>query len=182
VKKDPMREVQTARLRLIPGTTDMVKAAIDDHIRLAGLLGASIPGAWPGHDLREVLPQFHQRMVEDAAFENWVVWFWVLRRETGGDILVGDGGFMGLPDDDGRVEIGYSILPDYRRRGYAREGVEGLLKVAFGIRGIDTVMAETEKSNAASIRLLEKLGFARMAGAEGTDTLWFALTRQVYET
>ncbi|MDD4050453.1 MAG: GNAT family N-acetyltransferase [candidate division Zixibacteria bacterium] len=181
MKKSPTSEVRTARLRLIPGTAAMVKAAVDNHVRLADFLGASIPKTWPGDDLRDVLPQFHERMVEDSAFENWVVWFWVSRGDSGGDVLVGDGGFMGLPDEDGTVEIGYSILPEFRRQGYAREGVAGLLAVAFGIREIDTVMAETEKDNAASIHLLEKLGFCRMLGAGETGTVWFALTRRTYE-
>ncbi len=177
-----MSEVHTVRLRLIPGTAAMVKAAVEDHARLAELLGASIPAPWPGKDLREVLPQFHDRMMEDTALENWVVWFWVRRGDQGaGDMLIGDGGFMGLPDANGSVEIGYSVLPSFRRQGYAREGVAGLLAVAFDRAEIKTVMAETVNDNAASIGVLERLGFCRIGGAGETATAWFALTRTEYE-
>jgi [ribosomal protein S5]-alanine N-acetyltransferase len=177
-----MPEVLTARLRLIPATAAMVGAAVDDHDRLADYLAASIPRTWPRGDLREVLPHFHERMMEDRALENWVLWFWVRRGDgDGGDVLIGDGGFMGLPDGNGSVEIGYSILSIFRRQGYAQEGVTGLLSVAFDRPGIKTVMAETEGSNVASIGLLEKLGFCGIRGADETSTRWFALPRTEYE-
>lgn len=180
--REPVTEVRTARLRLVPATAAMVKAAIDDRRKLAATLNVSIPDSWPGDDLREVLPEFHEQMQANAAFERWVVWFWILRGDAGwDDELIGDGGFMGLPDADGRVEIGYSIVPEHRRRGYGREGVAGMLGTAFAFPEIETVMAETEKENVASIRVLESLGFCRIVGAGTTSKAWFALTRGEYE-
>jgi [ribosomal protein S5]-alanine N-acetyltransferase len=179
---EPVTEVRTARLRLVAATAEMVKAAIEDRSRLAAILNASVPVGWPGGDLQEVLPQFHERMRADAAFERWVVWFWILRGDSKrSDVLIGDGGFMGLPDADGRVEIGYSIVPEFRRHGYASEGVMGLLDVAFALPEVATVMAETEKENIASIHVLERLGFCRIVGAGTTARTWFALTRGEYE-
>ena len=182
VKKNLTPEVHTARLRLIPGTAAMVKAALNDHARLAEGLAASVPENWPAEDLREVLPQFYDQMVDNPALENWVVWFWVRRGERGAeDVLIGDAGFLGLPDDNGSVEIGYSILSQFRRHGYAREGVAGLLAVAFTRPEITMVMAETRSGNAASIGVLEKFGFCRINGADKSDSTWFAMTRQEYE-
>lgn len=182
MNKNPEKELRTARLRLVAASAEMVAAAMDDRSRLATMVKASIPESWPGNDLAEVLPQFYKRMIQDTAFEHWVVWFWILRGESGqGDILIGDGGFMGLPDADGRVEIGYSILPEFRRRGYGREGVAGMVGAAFALPEVATVMAETEKDNDASIRLLESLNFCRILGAGSTSHTWFALTRGEYE-
>lgn len=182
MNENPGKELRTARLRLVAASAEMVAAAVDDRSRLATILKATIPKSWPGNDLAEVLPQFHERMTQDAAFEHWIVWFWILRGDSRrGDILIGDGGFMGLPDGDGRVEIGYSILPEFRRRGYGREGVAGMVGAAFALPEVATVMADTEKDNEASIRLLEGLGFCRILGAGSTSHTWFALTRGEFE-
>ena len=41
------------------------------------------------------------------------------------------------------MEIGYSILADYQRRGFASEAVRGLLDNAYAHRDITRVIAET---------------------------------------
>jgi [ribosomal protein S5]-alanine N-acetyltransferase len=60
-----------------------------------------------------------------------------------------------LPD----VDLGYAFLPEFWSRGYATESARAVLDWAAD-RGIDRVLAIVSPANAASIRLLEKLGFA----------------------
>ena len=40
--------------------------------------------------------------------------------------VVGSIGFHGPPDEQGRLEIGYSVDPRYRRQGFAREAVRAM--------------------------------------------------------
>jgi ribosomal-protein-alanine N-acetyltransferase len=73
--------------------------------------------------------------------------------------------FFGPPNDR-TVEIGYSIVPEHRRRGYATEAARALIAWARGQAGVDTVLARCNDDNQPSIRTLERLGFARAGEAE----------------
>ena len=58
-------------------------------------------------------------------------------------------------------ELGYVFHPDHWGRGYATEAVRGLLDLAFGQWGVRRVTARCNPDNAASWRLLERVGFRR---------------------
>jgi ribosomal-protein-alanine N-acetyltransferase len=61
-------------------------------------------------------------------------------------------------------DIGFAFLSEYRSRGYALEAASAVRTDAHVRLGIDPLYAIVNPDNAASIRLLEKLGFrfARM--------------------
>lgn len=63
-------------------------------------------------------------------------------------------------DELADVDLGFAFLPEFRGRGYAREAAEAVLDHAREILGFDRVVAIVAAQNAASISLLEKLGFA----------------------
>lgn len=97
--------------------------------------------------------------------------FWLLLRKAD-RAVVGSADFKGPPDESGAVEIGYGLGAAYERNGYMTEAVRALCAWALGQAGVSSVIAETEKDNQASRRVLEKCGFARdRAGA----TLWWRL-------
>jgi RimJ/RimL family protein N-acetyltransferase len=75
--------------------------------------------------------------------------------------LVGWGGFKGPPDSDGAVEIGYAIAPGWEGRGVATAAVRRLLREAWAVPAIGHVLAHTLPGRGASVRVLEKAGFAR---------------------
>lgn len=72
---------------------------------------------------------------------------------------VGCAGFHGPPDAAGMVELGYSVDPALRRRGYARAALELLLTRAAGEPAVCTVRATVSPENEASINLLLQYGF-----------------------
>jgi RimJ/RimL family protein N-acetyltransferase len=55
------------------------------------------------------------------------------------------------------VDIGYAFLPQYGGQGYAFEAAQGVLAHARAL-GLKRLVATVVPENAASIRLLEKLG------------------------
>jgi RimJ/RimL family protein N-acetyltransferase len=57
------------------------------------------------------------------------------------------------------VEIGYSLLPDFRHAGLATEMVKGLIEWARRNPRVETIEAETTPDNLPSIRVLERAGF-----------------------
>jgi ribosomal-protein-alanine N-acetyltransferase len=69
---------------------------------------------------------------------------------------------MGGPDQEGVVEVGYSIVPENRNQGYATEMARGLIAWAFQEKGIKAVTAACLDNNIGSIKVLEKVGMRRL--------------------
>ncbi len=81
---------------------------------------------------------------------------WVIEKTDGTHI--GDLCFKGL--DAGRnPEIGYGILAEYRRQGFATEAVRLALEWAFRHPQVTAVEAEADPENEASRKVLMKCGF-----------------------
>jgi RimJ/RimL family protein N-acetyltransferase len=74
--------------------------------------------------------------------------------------VVGAGGVKAPPLDDGEVEIGYGMAPAYRGRGFATHAARGLTEEALA-HGASRVSAFTVPGNAASWRLLQRIGYRR---------------------
>lgn len=76
----------------------------------------------------------------------------------------------GTPGDD-EAEIIYALAPDRWGRGYATELVRGMLDWAWRESGLVRVLATVDPDNAASLALLEKLGFEPLGAGVDADGL-----------
>lgn len=150
----------TRRLALVPASVEMLRADAADRGRFAGMLGARIPGSWPQAMYGDALKHLDAWMKPGHLAVGWGVWYVVLREPEA--VLIGTVGFKGPPDDQVRVEVGYGIVEDHQRRGYASEATAALVEHAFG-RGVRSVIAHTFEGLPASIGVLMKCGF-RLAG------------------
>jgi [ribosomal protein S5]-alanine N-acetyltransferase len=155
--------LETERLRLVACTAELAEALTNDRGAAEDLLGAEIPAGWPTEELAAFLPVYARELAADPELLGYGIWL-VLDPLEG--TLVGDSGFKGKPAD-GVVELGYSTAGPYRGRGFAFEAAQALVRWAFSQPGITTVVAETERDNAHSIRVLEKLGMRRLGEANG---------------
>lgn len=157
---NPPGPLRTPRLRLVPSTAALTRLEIDDPSGLGRVLGASIPAEWPPEQLAEALPWFCQCLTDAPALCGWLGWYgiWDAPGGTAPPVLVGSGGFLG-PPDDGRVEVGYSVLSVFQDQGFATEIVETLAGWALTQPAVVCVLAETGADNPASLRVLAKAGF-----------------------
>lgn len=101
----------------------------------------------------------------DGVFSNWEkreayrrsqyrfseCGLWALEERETGKIV----GKAGLTDG----ELGYHIYPEYRRRGYAKEACQAILRYAAEELELSSVWLKIEKENRASRLLAESLGF-----------------------
>lgn len=123
------------------------------------------------------------------------LWNWLADPDWPGSTWIAEdaGGvaarFVATPaHEDGVVEIGYITCAHRQREGVARECTAALLEHLFS-EGARKLTAEVDIENTASIRLLERLGFAREAHlrehetthAGLRDVYWYGLLRRDHE-
>lgn len=172
-----MLHLRTERLQLVAATLELARAELADPQRLGKLLGAHVPPSWPPplndeQTLRWTIAALgaHPRDV------GWFAWYF-LHREHAELRLIGQGGFTGPPTPDGTVEVGYAIVHECHRFGFAPEAARALVDWAFTHREVARVVAHTLPSLMPSIRVLEKCGFAAAGAGAEEGTLRFVLER-----
>ena len=166
--------ITTPRLRLIPATRAMIAAELAGPEALAQALGAEVPPDWPPeyHDT-EVLRFWDEQLTRPGAAGWWI--YYAVATESGtSPMVVGSVGYKG-PPADGVVEIGYSVIPSWRRRGLATEASRALIEAAWE-QGAQEVIAHTLAHLEPSIGVLRKLGFEPAESSEGGE-LEFRLRR-----
>lgn len=99
------------------------------------------------------------QMREHPASAPWLVR--VVADANFGEI-VGHAGFHGPPDENGMVEVGYTIYTDFRRRGYATAALGSLIDFAAGDPTVRTVRASVSPDNAGSLKTIAAYGFVQV--------------------
>jgi ribosomal-protein-alanine N-acetyltransferase len=177
-------KLKTKRLELIAGTIELFRARVDDREILSRVLGAHVPDDWPPplYD-QDAMNWMAKYLEENAEAGGWTFYFVVLPAsdDTERPTAIGGCGFKGKPSADGTVEIGYSMLPEFQRAGYATEAAGALLRWAFSHAEVTRVIAETYPELRPSIRVLEKNNFRFIGDGSEERVIRFALTRAEYE-
>ena len=180
--REVITTITTPRLELVPATLDLVQAELRAPEELGWRLTPTFP-SWP--------PEFYDkaaalytlaRLGEGSEQAGWWLHYIVLRstpslRRT----LVGSCGFKGPPTADGTVEIGYSVLQDFRRQGYATEAAQGLISRAFAHPGVALVIAETLPDLFTSLGVLRKIGFGYVGEGSEPAVVRYAVRRAATE-
>jgi RimJ/RimL family protein N-acetyltransferase len=98
--------------------------------------------------------------------------------EPGGAEIAAFAGLLAPAAPGAPPSLIYGVRPGLEGRGLATEAAGTVLGHAFGALALARVHADVDAPNAASVRVLEKLGMARVgerAGATGAPLLDFAL-------
>ncbi|MER7057554.1 GNAT family N-acetyltransferase [Streptomyces sp. NPDC000351] len=120
-------------------------------------------GGGPFQGTRDAAGMLLQAYEAGVHRPEWGV-FVLVRREDGR--AVGGMGFHGVPDEEGRVEIGYDLVEAARGHGYATEGLRALSAWALAREEVTSVFATTEPVNLASQAVIVRAGFTRVAKDE----------------
>jgi RimJ/RimL family protein N-acetyltransferase len=97
-------------------------------------------------------------------------WFQYALELRAGGALSGDVG-VNRHDAGRQAEIGFTLAPRFHGRGYAAEAVARVVTHLLAEEGLHRVHASVDARNAASARLLERLGFRR-EGLEIQSQWW----------
>ncbi len=175
-----VRRILTDRLELIAATAEHVRAELESSERLASMLGVAVAAGWPPEEYdRNAQLFFRDRLqAEGEAAVGWYGWYAIRHGNAqASSTAIGTGGYFGPPGDSDEVEIGFSILPTWRCRGYATELARALVENAFTDPRVRIVVAHTALGNLASCRVLEKAGFDPAGPGEEPGSVRYEITR-----
>lgn len=140
-----------------------------------------MPASWPPEFLDAESLQFTiDRLHEGPRQAGWWLHFVLVPSGQTDRTLIGSAGYAGPPSADGTVEIGYAIVRDHQRRGYASEVVRALVANAFAEIAVQRVVAQTLPDLIPSIGVLNKCGFHLIGEGSGPGSVRFELTRVEY--
>jgi ribosomal-protein-alanine N-acetyltransferase len=155
----PLRVIESRRMTLVAATAELIAADLAGRDALSEAIGADVPENWPPELYESTAMRVAMDQLRDPAEHGWSMWY-LLSKNTGPPQVLGICGFKGKPDEAGSVEIGYSVLSQFRLQGYATEAVSRLLVWAFSHQYVNEVTAETLPHLKQSIRVMEKNGLS----------------------
>jgi RimJ/RimL family protein N-acetyltransferase len=149
-------------LRLVPMNGPLMRALAEGRMTDAEReLGAPIASEWSLP--RELLDLRSAQLARAPQHSGWLLHAVVLRSPS---LMIGNVGFHGPPGEHvfearwpGVVELGYDIVPAFRRRGHATRAIRLLIDWAR-FRDASEVVLSIALDNSASQRTADKLGFA----------------------
>ena len=113
---------------------------------------------WNPYATLEMAQETVKRFIDSYTDDHF--YSWVLDVD---DVVIGT---IGAYDyKDGRIEVGFSIVPAWQGRGYATDALKKVLEYLTQNEGIPCVTAWCAAENTGSKRVLEKAGM-RLVGIE----------------
>jgi methylmalonyl-CoA epimerase len=121
-----------------------------------------------------------------GLFENGLGYRWAIAFKNSPEKLIGSCGYFSVRIGTHTVEMGFEVHPDYWQQGIMTEALTAVFDYSFSTSAlvpIHRVEALVDPENAASIRLLTKLGFSNEGLRRGfgywkgayRDVIMFAL-------
>ena len=175
--------VRSERLELVWLSPQLIESLLggrrDEAARIGGF---GIPPGFPDEHDRRFLALRLAQTQEDPSRGPWYVRAIVL--PEGDRPMIGHIGFHGPPGVNSRrdpdaVEVGYTIFPEHRRRGFATEAVRALIAAAKA-QGINRFIASVGPENVPSLAIVRRLGFVEVGrhwDDEDGEEIEFLLTR-----
>lgn len=120
----------------------------------------------------------------DACVEARTLFQWGVERADAPGVI-GHCTLSSLDWQNRRAEVGFSLHPAQQGRGLATDAVRALVDHAFDDLDLHRLEADVDPRNEASLRLLERVGFARegymperhLIEGEWQDTVFLGLLR-----
>jgi RimJ/RimL family protein N-acetyltransferase len=165
--------LETDRLTIFPLTPLELEALLNRKSEFEENTGYR----YEGERLEGMLYQIFSRRVnvlEDLSKNLYFHTMWVYAMKSD-KTIVGSIACKNAPDDSEDIEIGYGINRKYEKHGYTTEAVKILTEWILQQDGVKSVVAEVDKGNIGSRRVLEKCGMKKYRTV-GNDE-WYKLLK-----
>ncbi|OMD08695.1 N-acetyltransferase [Paenibacillus odorifer] len=165
-------KLESQRIDLIPLTAPELSLAIDNYSELQQQLGLAAISAELDDEMQYAMQIRLKKVQQDPDHYLWLTNWAIVHRED--QCIIGFIILKGYPNEKGEVIIGYGIDEKYRRKGYATEALRTITAWIFSHPQAVYVIADTEKDNTASHKVLERLGSERYKETE--DLIWWRIS------
>lgn len=157
--------IESERLILKPLTHDQLVKYIRNDNSLERELKLNPTKKVISPELKEALEQTILPNVADTGKNHLfsTLWTIILKAESR---MVGDLCFVGEPDANGEIEIGYGTYEDFRGKGYMKEAVACVIEWVKMQENVKSIFAQTAKDNPASFAVLEKNHFEKVGESD----------------
>jgi RimJ/RimL family protein N-acetyltransferase len=153
-------DVSSARLDLLPLSLEVMEALLrGDRSQAQQMVGYRFPASFPTGD--ESTLRFRVAIARTQP-EALPLLFRAMVLRADPEVMVGRIGFHGPVDGDGMLEIGYSVFPEYRRQGYAREAAVAMFQWGQADPRVKKFRASVSPTNEPSRNLVTSLGFVEV--------------------
>jgi len=155
--------IKTERLTLEAMSVAYLKALLLEDVDAATRDMNAITPMWLAKEMKHFALYRLGQLIADPSLREWLGRAMVLVDEEGQRRVIGSIGFDGRPDEvEGWLEIGYSVDPPYRRRGFAREAAEAMYDWAYRTHGITRFVASVSPENVPSLNLIAEHGYRQI--------------------
>ncbi|MBG9456602.1 alanine acetyltransferase [Lysinibacillus sphaericus] len=151
-----MIELSTKRLRVIPLNAKYLELLINEEKTLEIELSVSSNEVFLDEELRQALKFRLSKVLEDEEDYIWYTNWVIVSKEK--NCIVGGIMLKGLPNELGEVVIGYYTFPQYQGNGYMTDTVRLMKDWLLSQSNVKYVIADTDKNNIASHKVLQKAG------------------------
>lgn len=168
--------LKTERLILIPFTIEICTNVLNGDFNDILQMGLKKGISWPDSDVIETLPKIITNLSQvkyPTGFESWMI----IKKDT--FEIIGDLGFKGFNYEENNIDIGYGIIKEERRKGYAEEATSELIKWALSKEKVKEITARCLIDNTSSIRLLQKLNFIETK--KDNEMIYWALQNKQFQ-
>jgi ribosomal-protein-alanine N-acetyltransferase len=157
--------IESTRLILKPLSHDQLFKYIENDGALERELKLNPTTRIISPQLREALAETILPNVADTGKNHLFSTLWgiILKAESR---MVGDLCFVGEPDENGEIEIGYGTYEPFRGNGYMTEAVATIIEWVKVQEPVKSVFGQTAKDNPASAAVLEKNNFEKIGEDE----------------
>jgi RimJ/RimL family protein N-acetyltransferase len=164
-------KLNTERLTLLPLNVRSLELSLKHYAEMQSDLGLNINETILDEEMEYAMKVRLRKVLEDVDNYLWLTnWAIVLKEEN---TIIGFMILKGYPNENGEVIVGYVIDETYRKKGYATEALKGLTQWIFQNPKALCVIADTEKTNIASHKVLEKLGAIQYK--ETDELIWWKI-------
>lgn len=157
--------IESERLILQPLTHDQLVKYIKNDNSLEAELKLNRTHKIITPALKEALEETILPNVADTGKNHLfsTLWTLILKAENK---MIGDVCFVGEPDENGEIEIGYGTYEEFRGQGYMTEAVACIIEWAKSQENVKSIFAQTAKDNPASFGILERNHFEKVGEVE----------------
>lgn len=158
-KKMAIDKLITKRLILIPYTISLCENILNNDYKDLEVLNLKKGKSWPDADVLDTLPRIINNLSKvefPTGYESWII----IKKDT--SEIIGDLGFKGFNHQEENIDLGYGIIKEERRKGYAEEAVSEIINWAFSNTIIKEMTAHCATENSSSIHLLNKFNFRQL--------------------